>query len=144
MTPSRLSESDLIREKLPPQNVEAEVAVLGSMLIEEDAIAQAIEHLSPEHFYKDAHRKIFQGVIHLFNENKAVDLVTLTERLNRDGVIEEAGGPGYLAYLTTAVPTAANLQYYARIVKEKYILRHLITNATQIVTDCYDVTEDVE
>ena len=132
------------REKMPPQNVEAEVAVLGSLLIEEDAIAHSIELLAPEYFYKDAHRKIFQSVIHLFNENKAIDLVTLTERMNQDGMLDEAGGPSYLSYLTTAVPTAANLQYYARIVKEKYVLRHLITSATQIVTDCYDTTEDVE
>lgn len=132
------------REKLPPQNLEAEVAVLGSMLIEEEAISQAIEVLSVDHFYKDEHKKIFQGMINLFNENKAIDLVTLTERLNRDGALNDAGGPSYLAYLTTAVPTAANVMYYARIVKEKYIVRHLISNATQIVTDCYDVTEDVE
>ena len=132
------------REKMPPQNIEAEVAVLGSLLIEEDAIAHSIELLAPEYFYKDAHRKIFQSVIHLFNENKAIDLVTLTERMNQDGVLEEAGGPSYLSQLTTAVPTAANLQYYARIVKEKYVLRHLISSATQIVTDCYDTSEDVE
>jgi replicative DNA helicase len=132
------------REKLPPQNLEAEVAVLGSMLIEEEAISQAIEVLTVDHFYKDEHKKIFQGMINLFNENKAIDLVTLTERLNHDGALNDAGGPSYLAYLTTAVPTAANVMYYARIVKEKFIVRHLISNATQIVTDCYDVTEDVE
>ncbi len=132
------------REKLPPQNIEAEVAVLGSMLIEEEAISQAIEVLTVDHFYKDEHKKIFQGMINLFNENKAIDLVTLTERLNHDGALNDAGGPSYLAYLTTAVPTAANVMYYARIVKEKFIVRHLISNATQIVTDCYDVTEDVE
>ncbi len=138
------SSSETSREKLPPQNIEAEVAVLGSMLIEEEAISQAIEVLTVDHFYKDEHKKIFQGMINLFNENKAIDLVTLTERLNHDGALNDAGGPSYLAYLTTAVPTAANVMYYARIVKEKFIVRHLISNATQIVTDCYDVTEDVE
>ncbi len=132
------------REKLPPQNLEAEVAVLGSMMIEPDAIATAIETLTPESFYKEAHRKIFKGVVSLFSDNKAVDLVTLTDVLTREGQIEEIGGASYLAYLTTAVPTAANLVYYARIVREKYILRHLITNATQIVTDSYDVTQDAE
>ncbi len=132
------------REKLPPQNLEAEVAVLGSMMIEADAIATAIETLTPESFYKEAHRKIFKGVVSLFSDNKAVDLVTLTDVLTREGQIEEVGGVSYLAYLTAAVPTAANLVYYARIVREKYILRHLITNATQIVTDSYDVTQDAE
>ncbi len=138
------SSTETSREKIPPQNLEAEVAVLGSMLIEEEAISQAIEVLTVDHFYKDEHKKIFQGMINLFNENKAIDLVTLTERLSHDGALNDAGGPSYLAYLTTAVPTAANVMYYARIVKEKFIVRHLISNATQIVTDCYDVTEDVE
>ena len=132
------------REKLPPQNIEAEVAVLGSMLIEEDAIARGIEFLAPEAFYKEAHRKIFQSVINLFNENKAVDLLTLTESLEKEGTLDEVGGPPYLAFLTTAVPTAANLTHYARIVREKYILRHLITNATRIITDSYDATQEVD
>ena len=131
-------------EKVPPQNIDAEVSVLGSMLIEEDAVAQAIERLTPETFYKDAHKKIFQTLIDLFNENKPADLVTLTEHLDRKGLLDEVGGASYLAFLTTAVPTAANLTHYAKIVKEKYILRHLITNATQIVTDCYDSSQDVE
>ena len=132
------------REKLPPHNLEAEVAVLGSMLIEEEAIAQGIEVLAPDVFYKDAHKKIFQSIINLFNENQAVDLVTLTDNLYKEGTIEEVGGASYLAYLTTAVPTAANLVYYAKIVKEKYILRHLIHSATSIVKDSYDTTQDVE
>src|SRR3989338_3472482 len=108
------------REKVPPQNLEAETAVLGSMLIEEDAIAQGIELLTPEAFYKDAHQKIFQSIINLFNENRAVDLITLTESLTKDGNLDDVGGASYLAYLTSAVPTAANLLYYAKIVKEKY------------------------
>lgn len=133
----------ILREKLPPQNVEAEAAVLGSMLIEEEAIALGIEALTPEAFYKDAHQKIFQAMIRLFTENKAVDLVTLTDTLTKEGTLEEVGGPSYLAHLTTLIPTAANILYYARIVKEKYVLRHLIQNATQIVTDCYDPAQDV-
>lgn len=132
------------REKVPPQNLEAEIAVLGSMLIEDDAIASSVELLTPESFYKDAHKKIFQAIIGLFSENKAVDLITLTEALTKEGELDAVGGASYLAFLTNAVPTAANAQYYAKIVKEKYILRHLITNATQIVSDSYDTTQDVE
>jgi len=132
------------REKLPPQNLEAEVAVLGSMLIEEDAMAQAIENLTAESFYKDAHQKIFQCIIDLFNQNKGVDLVTLTDHLDKEGTLEEVGGASYLAYLTTIVPSAANVMYYARIVKEKYILRHLISSCTHIITDSYDAAQDVE
>ena len=137
-------EEVLRREKVPPQNLDAEVAVLGSMMIEEEAIGQGVETLAPEHFYKDSHKKIFQCVTNLFSENKAIDLLTLTDSLEKEGTLEEVGGASYLAFLTTAVPTAANVMYYAKIVKEKYILRHLINNATQIISDSYDTSQDVE
>ncbi|MBI4432215.1 MAG: replicative DNA helicase [Candidatus Omnitrophica bacterium] len=134
----------LKKERIPPQSIEAEAATLGSMLIEEDAIAQAIELLTPISFYKDAHRKIFECLTILFDKNKAVDLITLTDALLKEGTLEAVGGADYLAYLTTIVPTAANVAHYAKIVKEKYILRHLIQQATQIVSDSYDATQDVE
>lgn len=137
-------DSQKVSEKVPPQHIEAEIAVLGSMLLDADAMAQSIEILAPESFYKDAHKKIFRAISTLFSENQSIDILTLTERLTKDGLLEEAGGASYLAFLTTAVPTAANLMHYARIVKEKYILRHLINNATQIVSDCFDATQDVE
>ncbi|MFH1245327.1 MAG: replicative DNA helicase [Candidatus Omnitrophota bacterium] len=133
---------DIALEKVPPQNIEAEIAVLGSMLIEEDAIAQAIEVLKPASFYKDAHRSIFQTILSLYNSNRAVDLVTLTEALKVNGILDEVGGAAYLTELTAAVPTAANVLHYARIVKEKAILRHLINSATQIVTCGYEAKED--
>lgn len=139
-----IEESISQREKVPPQNLDAEMAVLGCMLIEEGSIAQGIELLVPDAFYKDAHRKIFQTISHLFNENKVIDLLTLTDRLTKDGLVEDVGGASYLAYLTTIVPTSANLIHYAKIVKEKFILRQLINNATQIVSDCFDATQDVE
>lgn len=134
----------LTKEKVPPQNLEAEEAVLGSMLIEEEAIPQAIELLTPENFYKDAHKKIFQCMCYLFDENKAIDLVTLTERLYKEGLMDAVGGPSVIASLTNAVPTSANILHYAKIVKEKYILRHLISTATQIAKDSYETTEDVD
>lgn len=119
--------------------------MLGSMLIEEEAIPQGIEFLvTPDVFYKNSHKRIFEAIIRLFTENRAVDLVTLTECLQKEGTLDETGGPSYLAYLTTTVPTAANLMYYARIVKEKYILRQLISNATRIVTESYDPSQEVE
>ncbi len=132
------------REKLPPQNLDAEMAVLGSVMLSEEAVAEAIEILTPQAFYKDAHRRIFESIISLFNENKAIDLVTLTDHLYKEGRMDEVGVPSYLASLTTSVPTSANVTYYAKIVKEKYILRHLIQSATQIVADSYNTTEDVE
>ena len=130
-------------EKLPPQNIEAEMAVLGSMLIEEDAISLVLEILSEDDFYKDSHRKIFLGIVSLYDSRKAVDLITLVEKLRSDGVLEEVGGASYLTGLTNVVPTAANILHYAKIVKEKNILRKLIHNATQIVTEAYGTDEDV-
>lgn len=133
---------DLSLEKVPPQNLEAEISVLGSALIEEEAIGQAVEIVNPSFFYKDAHKKIFQAIVDLYNLNKAVDLVTLAEELKTRGTLDEVGGAAYLTELTIAVPTAANVQYYARIVKEKAILRNLINTATQIVAQSYDGQQD--
>lgn len=125
-------------ERLPPQNLEAEMAVLGSMLLEEEALVQAAELLEGEVFYKDAHRKIFASITALYKNNVAVDLVTLTDELKKRNLLEETGGPSYLATLTSVVPTAANVEHYCRIVKEKAILRSLIKAATRIVSQCYE------
>ena len=125
-------------ERLPPQNLDAEMAVLGSMLLEEEAVVTAAELLEEFAFYKDAHRKIFAALLQLYRANVAVDLVTMTEELRKHGVLEEVGGPSYLASLTSVVPTAANAEHYCRIVKEKAILRHLIQASTQIAGECYD------
>ncbi len=144
MKPSRIQDLEVLRGKVPPQNLEAEVAVLGAILIDGAAVGDAVELLTSEYFYKDAHRKIYTAIINLFNENKAIDLITLTENLNQTGTLEEVGGPDYLAYLTTAVPTSANLTHYMRIVREKFVLRQLISNASQIISESYDSTEEVE
>ncbi len=125
-------------EKIPPQNIEAEMAVLGSMLLDRDAIPEAIELLSENSFYKNSHRKIYSSVIKLYDSNRAVDLITLIEELKKDGCLDEIGGPSYITSLASCVPTSANISHYARIVKEKYILRSLITAATQIVQESYD------
>ncbi len=131
-------------ERLPPQNLEAEMAVLGSMLIEEDVIPLVLEVIDGSVFYKDAHAKIFSSIINLYDNRKAVDLITLVEKLKNDNSLEEVGGASYLTGLTNVVPTAANAAHYARIVKEKNILRHLINSATQIVTDAYQTEEGVD
>ena len=133
---------EIALDKVPPQSIEAEIAVLGSMLIEEEAIGQAVEIARAPFFYKDAHRKIFQTIVDLYSANKAVDLVTLTEELKKKGQLDEIGGAAYLTELTNAVPTAANVAHYATIVKEKAILRSLINTATQIVTQSYDGQQD--
>lgn len=130
--------AETVLEKIPPQNLEAEMAVLGSLLIDEEAIAVAIESLDIDSFYKDSHKKIFEAILDLYNVNKAVDLITLTDELKRKGLLEEIGGVSFLAALVNLVPTAANVSHYVRIVKEKSILRTLINNSTRIVSLCYE------
>jgi replicative DNA helicase len=130
--------ADTILDKVPPQNLEAEMAVLGSMLIDEDAISEVIESLDKDSFYKDIHKRIFEAIFDLYNANKAVDLITLTDELKRKGILDEVGGVSFLTSLVNSVPTAANINHYISIVKEKSILRTLINNATQIVSLCYE------
>ena len=135
---------DVNLEKMPPQNLEAEMSVLGSMLIEEHAIADAIELLDTRSFYNEANRKIFECILKLYSENKAVDIVTLIEELKRTDDLDKIGGSTYVTDLTTIVPTAANIKHYARIVKEKSILRNLISTATNIISESYDSRGEVE
>jgi len=129
---------ELILDKLPPQNLDAEMAVLGSMLLDEEAVSVAVEKLDAGCFYKDTHRKIFQTISDLYNANKAVDLITLADALKKDNSLDEIGGASYLTSLANAVPTAANINHYAGIVREKYILRTLINNSTKIITVCHE------
>lgn len=135
--------ADIAFDKIPPQNLEAEMAVLGSMLIDEGAISEAIESLETDSFYKTSHKKIFEAILELYNANKAVDLITLTDELKRKSALEEIGGVSFLTELVNVVPTAANINHYVNIVKEKSILRTLINNATKIVSTCFESDGDV-
>lgn len=137
------SDKTVSLEKLPPQNIDAEMAVLCSMLIEEEAISHAIELLTEDSFYKEAHRIIFNTIITLYGKNKAVDLITLVDELKKKNGLEDAGGLNYLTNLTVFVPSAANIRHHAKIVKEKGMLRHLIANATGILSEAYEAQEDV-
>jgi replicative DNA helicase len=130
-------------DRLPPQNIEAEQSVLGAVLLDNEAIATAIEHLTSNDFYKDSHKKIFVAMLDLYEKNEPIDLITLTEQLNRKEQLEEIGGASYLSSIVNLVPTSANIRYHAKIVKEKAILRNLITTATEIITSCYDAEGDV-
>jgi len=114
------------------------------MLLDKEAIFRAMEILRPEDFYKEAHRIIFQAVVSLANRNEAVDLVTVTEELRQKNQLEDVGGVPYLTSLVNAVPTAANVEFYARIVEEKALLRGLIQTATEIVNQGYEGAEEVE
>jgi len=135
---------DTLLERVPPQNTEAEQAVLGSMLIEKEAILTAAEALAPEDFYREAHAKIFSAIVTLTDRNEPVDLVTLTDELTRTNQIDSVGGVAYISTLANAVPTAANVDYYARIVEEKSILRRLIRASAQVAKLAYDGQDSAE
>lgn len=131
-------------EKIPPQNLEAEKAALGSMLVEKEAIMRAIEILEPKHFYKDSHQRIFEAIVALFDRNEPVDITTLSEELKKRQLLTNIGGTAYLTSLINSVPTAANVDYYARIIREKSILRSLIDVSTNILHDSYMAEEDAD
>lgn len=136
--------AELSLDKVPPQNLEAEMAVLGSMLMDEDAISVATEILSIDSFYKDTHRKVFESILGLYNANKAVDLITLTDELKRQGALDHIGGVSFLTALANSVPTSANINHYVSIVKEKSILRTLISNSTRIISMCYESEGNID
>ncbi len=118
--------------------------MIGSMLIDKTAIIKAIEALKPDSFYRDAHRFIFEAMLDLFDRGEPVDLVTVTETLRKSGKLEAVGGSVYVADLINSVPTAANIDYYARIVEEKATLRRLIDAGTSIVQAAFDEPENVD
>lgn len=130
-------------DRIPPQNIEAEQAVLGAMLIEREAISKVAEFLRPEDCYREAHRLIYNAMLELFNKNDAVDMVTVIEFLRKEDKLEAAGGISYITSLTNSVPTAANVLYHAKIVEEKALLRQLINAATNIASMGYEDSEEV-
>jgi len=130
-------------DRVPPQNTEAEQALLGSMLLDQEVIDQVVDIVKSSDFYQDAHKVIYEVILDLHQEGQAVDLVTLTDALRSRGLLERVGGVSYLAVLSSVVPTAANAEYYAKIVAEKAVLRQLIVTATSIVQKGYEGGEDV-
>jgi replicative DNA helicase len=129
-------------DKLPPQNIEAEMAVLGAMLIDEQIIPEILGLISETDFYRGEHGLIFSAIVSLFDLRKKSDILTVSDELNRRKVLERVGGSVYLTTLADFVPTAANGLHYARIVKEKSTLRSLITSATQIASSVYQEEND--
>lgn len=136
--------NDLYADRLPPQNLEAEQAVLGAIFLEPSSLTVASEILIPEDFYRLAHQKIFAVMLKLSDSGKAVDLITVTEELAAADILEDVGGVSYLSELAGSVPTAANIQFYAKIVEEKSILRRLIRTATEIAQDGYQREDEVD
>ncbi len=131
-------------ERVPPQNLDAEQSVLGSMLLDRDAILKAAELLGERDFYRDAHQKIFAAMIHVNDRAEAVDLITVSEELRGRSQLDAVGGMSYLSTLASSVPSAANAEYYARIVSDKAMLRHLLETATKIIRRVYEGQEEME
>jgi len=139
-----MNETSLPSHKLPPQNLEAEQSVLGGILIENYSMNKVVEVLKPDDFYREAHRKIYKALIDLSERDEPADLITLTNELRNNDHLDSIGGASYIASLIDSVPTAANIEYYAKIVKEKSILRKLIQTSTEIITQSYEDRGDVE
>lgn len=130
-------------ERLPPQNLDAEQSLLGSMLLSREAVYEAVEILDQSAFYRTAHSRIFEAIVHLVEAGEGADIVTVAEELRRRGQLEETGGVDYLTQLANAVPSAANAAYYARIVEDKAVLRRLIHAAAEITQKAYEGADEV-
>lgn len=135
--------NDVLSDQTPPQNIEAEKAVLGAAFLSGDALVEAMEYVQPEDFYRRAHQIIFQKMVDLNDQDKPIDALTMREQLDKTNQLEDIGGFSYIVELAEAVPTAANVIYYAKIVQEKSVLRKLISTATDIVTRSYTGEEEV-
>jgi replicative DNA helicase len=129
--------------KLPPQATDLEEAVLGALMLEKNALTEVIDILKPETFYVEAHQKIFEAIYRLFQKNSPIDLLTVISELRSMGVLEIVGGAYYITQLTDRVVSAANIEYHARIISQKYIQRELIKVSSEIINSAYDETSDI-
>lgn len=130
--------------KVPPQNLEAERAVLGAILMDNETVFTVMEILEPSAFYQPSHRLIFSTMLELSERGEPIDIVTLVNRLRSAGNLDQTGGPDYIPTLADEVPTSAGVANYAKIVREKAVLRNLIETSTEIVQDCFDAPGDVD
>ena len=129
--------------KIPPQDIEAEQAVIGSMLTDSDAVYSAIESLKPEDFYREDNKLIYEAILNVYSKAEPIDIITLKAELTSMGKLDAVGGLEYIAELPDKVPTTANVDRYIKIVEEKSMLRNLIKTANEIISMGYDQTEDV-
>ncbi|MDP3729538.1 MAG: replicative DNA helicase [bacterium] len=129
--------------RLPPQNIEAEKSVLGALMLEKNAVINIGDILLPDDFYKPAHGKIYEAILALYEKRQPIDILSVTEKLKQDNILKEIGEQSYLTQLIEAVPTAAHIEHYAHIVKEKKTLRDLITASAEITAHAIDTTQDV-
>lgn len=135
--------NDIMTDNLPPQNIEAEQAVLGAIFLNIDALADTMEYVEADDFYRRAHQILFQAMVDLNNDGEAIDVLTVQNYLTTNNQLDDVGGVAYIAELATSVPTAANAGYYAKIVEEKSMLRRLISTATNIITQANNGDDDV-
>jgi len=129
--------------KIPPQAIDLEEAVLGALMLEKDALSTVIDILKPEVFYQESHKKIFEAIQLLFQKSKPVDILTVTSELRTLGLLEMVGGAYYITNLTNRVASAANIEYHARIISQKYIQRELIRISSEIIQNAYEDTTDI-
>ena len=127
--------------EIAPHNIDAEIFVLGAVLINKDAIYSVIDELQPEYFYKEAHQHIFKAFVELTNSGDPIDLLTVTTNLRAKQLLEFVGGPAYIVSLTDRIASAANIEVHSRIIKETFIKRHLITKSSNIIQLAYDQSD---
>ncbi|MDE0023277.1 MAG: replicative DNA helicase [Spirochaetaceae bacterium] len=132
-----------LRDSIPPHNIDAEVATLGALLLDPEALSTVLRYLRADDFYRAAHRKVYQAILALFDRNEAIDLITLCDELGRVGELEACGGMARISQLTSAVPTSANVEYYARIVQGLSMRRELQRIAASIISDSFDDSREV-
>lgn len=135
------SARDAYRDRRPPWSEDAEQAVLSAMLIDQDAILRASEHVDDSMFYREGHRRIFRAMVAISERGDVVDPLTLSDELQRRGELDASGGKDYVGFLVDAVPTSANVEYHAKIVREKALLRRLIEASTDIVAEAFDARQ---
>ncbi|WP_232370894.1 replicative DNA helicase [Desulfogranum marinum] len=134
----------ILPKMLPPQNIEAEQAVLGTILIQDKSLLQVAEIIDPEDFYKNAHKIIYAAMVSLFEKSEPHDLITVTGLLNDQNKLEKAGGAGYIASLTDIIPFTGTLVHHANIIRKKSVLRRLIQTTSEVAARCYDTQDDIE
>ncbi len=131
-----------LKDRIPPHSDEAEIATLGALLLNPEALATVLRYLRPDDFYKTVHQRIFEVIIYLFDHNEAIDLITVTERLKAGGLLDSIGGAAYVSRLTSSVPTSANVEYYARIVQACSMRRTLVRIASGLVSNAHDESQE--
>uniref|UniRef100_UPI003B43D4CD replicative DNA helicase n=1 Tax=Candidatus Electronema sp. JC TaxID=3401570 RepID=UPI003B43D4CD len=130
--------------RLPPQNVEAEQALLGTIMIQEQALLKVVELLVPEDFYRESHRVIFEAMLFLFEQGQPHDLITVSSYLSDQNRLEKAGGSAYITQLTQVIPFVGTLTHHARIIREKAVLRRLIQTSSELAARCYDAQGEID